>query len=105
MILIYFLGFNWFIGILMWFCYMRILLYFCAYVFQVFSGCVYIFIHMGSGIVRLCLGKVKEKGFVFWKGFELVYSSCDYLEVFGFESITYINDFICMVYIVFKRWV
>ena len=65
MILIYFLGFNWFIGILMWFCYMRILLYFRVYVLQVFSDCVYIYIYMGSVIKGLCLEKVKEKCFVF----------------------------------------
>ena len=55
---------------------------------------------MSSGIRRLYLGKLKEKGFVVSERFSIEFLSCDYFEIVGFESITYINGFICMVRII-----
>ena len=55
---------------------------------------------MSSEIRRLYLGKLKEKGFVVSEMFSIGFLSCDYFEIVGFESITYVSDFICMVCIV-----
>ena len=48
--------------------------------------------------------ETERKGFCCSKRFSMGFLSCDYFEIVGFESIMYVNDFIRMVCILFKRW-